>query len=102
VIFFLEQVHLLAVGRGYLHDSDLARNLLGVVVNDRLPENSPSDREAKKGEIGNELLELSFSLGIGSAHTMFDLVILGRSCFSPFSRYARWHRSNRQTLHHRA
>jgi hypothetical protein len=44
VIHFLEQAHSLAVGRDYLHDSDLALNLLGVVVNERLPENSPAIR----------------------------------------------------------
>ena len=50
MILFLEQAHPLAVGRGSLYDSDLARTLLGVVANERLPENSLPDRKAKKGE----------------------------------------------------
>ena len=36
-------------------------------------------------ELGHELLEHLLSPGIGSAQTKFDLVILGRSCFSPIS-----------------
>jgi hypothetical protein len=50
MILILEQAHPFALGRGYLHDSDLARNLLGVVVNERLPENASPDREPNNGE----------------------------------------------------
>src|SRR5262245_35715424 len=47
----LEQVHPRAVGRGDLRSRGVARDLLGAVVHQWVPEGGPADREA--GEPGN-------------------------------------------------